>query len=904
MGTIPITLALSLMDLAPVPRNPEEPFVPDLSEGAEAGLYLSLFELMNEGLIITSDETILEVNSAVCRLMERSYHEMAGQPLSTLFPSERAFLSARGALFIQGEVRGSLRVKLPGGRERSLAYVAAARIRPGVHAIILSPDPVTGIGPEVARAADTVWPRLAAALDQPALVIDARNRIMAANAPARRRFNAIDANLTGKALTTVCSLSDKARDQGPVSVAPADGSPEMHGRLLTGPEPGWRILLLTGEAPVAPVDPRAGRVFRHAPLPMLVVRENDLRIMAANEAAAAAYGQSRQDLLQLSLDAVREPTEGKSALAPGLWHWRGENGSFPAETLVQALDGAHKEWLVMHDAPSAAWPTALSASHEQFSANAHAVLVTDANHRILSVNGAFEKLTGYTASQLRGEALETLATGKHNEQFFDTMRQSLAQADCWQGELWMRSPDGEALLEWLSFNTVRNRHGEVTSHIGLFSDLSTRQQAVARAEYLANHDALTGLPNHRFLETRFDEAVATAQRLRQHLAIVCLDIDGFRATNETFGHSAGDLVLQQLAGRLRNCSAHVQVARVASDQFCALISGIDLVSEVDREVERIRQVFNAPIGVQGNPHTISASLGIAIFPADGQDFSSLWTQAGNAMRNARLEGPGSCHFHAPALNAASLERMALESALSNAVERGAVHVHFQPVADATTGGIVAAEALVRWDHPDLGLLKPSQFMSAAQGSGLDCEIGFEALRVACEHAAEWHQAGMAIPFAINTTSNMLDHERLIDTLSNALSASRIPPAALALNIPEACLLSPSDALVKHLFAIDSLGVKLAVSGAGANPLPLHTLLELPFHALKLDRALVRDCLHPTRAKLLHATLAVANTLGLETQAVGVETPEQADAIAALGCERQQGHLYAPPRPADDFAQML
>lgn len=899
------------MELAPVPRDPDEPFVPDLSEGAEAGLYLSLFELMNEGLIITSDETILEVNSAVCRLMERSYRDLAGQPLSTLFPSERAFLNARAALFIQGEVRGSLRVRLPGGRERDLAYVAAARIRPGVHAIILSPDPVTGLGETPVRAADTVWPRLAAAVDQPVLILDGGDRIVAANAPARRRFGLGDSSLTGRPLAEVCRLAEPDRQSGPVLVSPVDGAPDIPGRLLVGPEPGWRILLLTGVATAAttttvvPVDARAARIFRNAPLPMLVVREPDLRIVAANDAAVTIYGHSRQELLQLSLDAVRKPNPDKAVLAPGLWHWCGAQGTFAAETLIQPLDDTEqREWLLIHDAPDIAWPAALSSGQTPFAGNAHAMMVGDVNFRITAVNAAFEDLTGHDSKALVGQTLEALSTDRHDADFCEMVREALAETDRWQGELWLRSPDGAAHPEWLSINTVRNRHGEVIAYVGLISDLSTRQLAITRAEYLAHHDALTGLPNQRAIETRFDEALADAQRLRQHLAVVSLDIDGFRTLNENFGHGAGDQVLQQLAGRMRKSSPRAEAARVGADQFCILISGIDLISDVDREVERIRAVFDAPLSIQGAPHSVSASIGVAIFPSDGQKFQALWACAGNAMRNARLEGPGSCHFHTAALNAASLERMALESALSNAVERGAVQVHFQPVSDPGTGGIIAAEAMLRWAHPDLGLLKPSQFMSIAESCGLDVDIGFEAMRVACRHAAEWHQAGMAIPFAINATENMLAHERMLATLSDVLAESRLPPAALEINLPESCLQSPDDALIRHLFAIDTLGVRLAVSGAGVQPLPMQQLLELPIHALKIDRSLVRDCLHPSRAPLLRATLAAAQALGLSVQAVGVETPEQADAIASLGCIRQQGHLFAPPRPPDDFAQML
>ncbi|QID18712.1 EAL domain-containing protein [Nitrogeniibacter mangrovi] len=887
-----------------MPRDPDEPFVPDLSEGAEAGLYLSLFELMNEGLIITSDETILEVNSAVCRLMERSYRDLAGQPLSTLFPSERAFLNARAALFIQGEMRGSLRVRLGGGRERDLAYVAAARIRPGVHAIILSPDPVTGLGAEAPRPADTVWPRLAAALDQPALVINGQDRIVAANAPARRRFAASDDPLTGRPLAQICRLSDPDREHGPVTVYPADDSPALHGRLLTGPEPGWRILLLSGTAPVAPVDARSSRAFRHAPMPMLVVRAADGRIVAANDAAATVHGHARQSLLQMHLDALREDAPAGEPLRGGLWRLRGADGAFVAKTQVQPLDGGHDEWLVIHDAPSHPWPTHPAGIGRHLAGSAHAVLITDAEHRVVSANSAFEQLSGHAESTLLGEPLDAIATSRHDADLFDTMRTALSEQGHWQGELWLRSPSGEACPEWIAFNTVRDAGGRTIAHIGLFSDLSVRQQAEARAEYLANHDALTGLPNQRFIEARFDEALVSAQRQRQHLALVCMDIDGFRATNERFGANAGDLVLQQLAGRLRHSSTRAQIARTGSDQFCALLSGIDLISEVDREVEHIRDAFAQPFAIDGEAHGITACLGVAIFPGDGQDFASLWREAGNAMRNARLEGPGSCHFHTAELNAASLERMALESALASAVERDAVRVHFQPVTDASTGALLGAEALLRWAHPDLGLLKPSQFMSIAESSGLDCVIGFEVVRLACQHAAEWHQAHITVPVAINATANMLAHDHLVEQISAAITQSGLPADTVELNVPVQCLLAPADALTRHLFALDSLGVRIAVTGLGAQALPLQHMLDIPVHSVKLDRSLVRDCLQEGRARLTRATLAVADSLGLRTQAVGVESQAQAEALMALGCTRHQGHLYGAPLPPDEFAQLL
>ncbi|MBT0962529.1 sensor domain-containing protein [Denitromonas iodatirespirans] len=794
-----------------MPRESDDFFVPDLTEGAEAGLYLSLFELMNEGLIIASDETILEVNSAVCRLMERSYRDLAGQPLSSLFPNERAFLKARGALFIQGEMRGSLRVSLPGGRERDLSYVAAARIRPGVHALILSPDPVTGLTPGGQRATDTVWPRLAAALDQPALVLDARGKIMAANAPARRRFATGGGALTGLDLSALCAVSGASHESGPVTVTPADGGAPMLGRLLAGPEPGWQVLLLstvTSAAPVAPAPP--------------------------------------------------------AVVAPSLR------------------------------------PTDL----DLFGTNARAVIVTDADHRIQSVNPAFSALTGIDAAQLVGQPLSAAASGRQDAAFFSRLEDSLADSDAWQGEFWLRNRKGEAFPEWLSFNRVRDAEGRPLAHIGLFSDLSARKQAESRADYLANHDALTGLPKAHFIEARFNELAPGAQRRQQHLALVYLDIDQFKQINLAHGHAVGDQILQQLAGRLRQCSPRIQIARPGSDRFLALIHGVELLSEVTREANVLHEAVGAPFKAGDASVTLSASLGAAVFPGDGAGFAELCALTATALDRARLEGPGATWFHTHELNTASFEQAALERALTHAVSRNELEMHFQPVVDADTGTIIAAEALLRWRHPDMGLVPAHQFLPVAQSAGLDIEIGQQALRMVCAHAAEWHGAGLALPVSIGATEHMLTYGRLQETLVDALRDTGLPAEAVELNLPEACLLRDHDDLVKALYALDSLGVRIAITAIGATPLPLGRLRQRAVHRLKLDRSLIRELSHADNQCVLAATVAAAEALGLSVQGVGVESAEQQAALQALGVVRQQGRLFAAPMPADDFAQLL
>ncbi|WP_407278373.1 EAL domain-containing protein [Aromatoleum evansii] len=352
-------------------ENPEEePFIPDLSEGAETGLYLALFELIDEGLIITGDEVVLEANSAACRLLERDYRQLAGKPLADLFPSERDFLDARARLFIQGEMRGSLRVSLPGERHRDLRFVAAARIRPGIHALILSPDVIAEAYASTtfdeAPAVDALWPRLAAALEQPVIVIDERDRIAAANAAALGALGLTRGNLIGQAVADCLGIDWPAADAAQIARLKVPGrTGEITARVLAGPKPDWRLLLLPParhgaapeDAPAAPGDSVLERMFVDSPLPTLLCEGPQLRILAANAAAARVYGYSRETLCTMEIGALRTtPGDGRHAGEPGIWqHRRCDGTTFDVDIVTYALDAAAHPGLtvVMHDLPEA-----------------------------------------------------------------------------------------------------------------------------------------------------------------------------------------------------------------------------------------------------------------------------------------------------------------------------------------------------------------------------------------------------------------------------------------------------------------------------------------------------------------------------------------------------------------------
>lgn len=348
----------------------EEPFIPDFSEGAETGLYLALFELLDEGLIITGDEVVLEANSAACRLLERDYRQIAGKPLADLFPSERDFLDARARLFIQGEMRGSLRISLPGERHRDLRFAAAARIRPGIHALILSPDVIAEAYAsstfDETPAVDALWPRLAAALEQPVIVIDERDRIAAANAAAVDALGLTRGSLVGQAIGDCLGIDWPATDAAQVARLNVPGrAGEIAARVLAGPKPDWRLLILppaqrgtaTENSPAAAGESVLERMFVDSPLPTLLCEGTQLRILAANAAAARVYGYSRETLCAMEIGALRTtPGDGRHAAEPGIWqHRRSDGSTFDVDVVTYALDSTAHPGLVvvMHDLPEA-----------------------------------------------------------------------------------------------------------------------------------------------------------------------------------------------------------------------------------------------------------------------------------------------------------------------------------------------------------------------------------------------------------------------------------------------------------------------------------------------------------------------------------------------------------------------
>lgn len=911
------------MDFLRFLRDPDEqpdPFVPDLSEGTESGLYLALLELLDEGLIITSDEIILEANSAACRLLERNYRDLVGRPLSELFLSEKAFLDARARMFIQGEMRGSLQLSLPHGGHRELRCNAAARLRPGIHALILSPDYLAEAGSPLLdnAATDTVWPRLAAALEQPVLVLDGEERVAAANAAALRSLGIPRQALVGKRLSECLSIQWPAPGAEPFARLELEPhGRQFQARILPGPKPGWRLLIVPPEQESLPLDPQEDasppplpdaeapaafeRSFGPCPLPALLVSSPDMEVLMANPAAGAFLGAPPSSLAGRALEALGYQRQHDGA---GLWRVTDCQGrSLEAELLTYPLEPGLS--ILLHDLPEhPLLSSRLRLPVHVIEASPEAIMVCDGERRIQAVNQAFTQITGYAPEEVRGHDPHLLRSERHDDPFFNAIDEALEQTDHWEGEIWSRRKDGETYPEWLAISVIRGRQGQALHYVGVFSDLSARKQADARSDYLTHYDPLSGLPNMRQLAKHFAQAATRCREQRRAMGVIKLDLDQFKSVNLAHGHDTGDRVLQTVARRLRGALPEGCIlARKRSDSFVVLVPDLDLLTQAHDNAEGLKGALGQPLDVDGQIVEVSASMGIALFPEDGTTLDVLLHHAGIALDRARESGPGRIGRYTDEINALALEHQALEASLGRALERQELEVHFVPEWRAAHPRLPAAEALLRWRHPDLGLVPTRRLLPMAKASGLIVPLGEWVLRQACLTAQDWNRRlGVQVPLVINVAVEQLASPGFVERVTAILQETGIDPAQVELDLEEAVLADQPDTLPATLMALRTLGLRLAIDNFGHGLIPLRRLRSLPIERLRLDAALARDTLPaPEYRAVVEALLAMAQTLGLEAVAKGVDDQERRVLLLDMGFPALQGPLVGGPVPPDQFA---
>jgi diguanylate cyclase (GGDEF)-like protein/PAS domain S-box-containing protein len=434
-----------------------------------------------------------------------------------------------------------------------------------------------------------------------------------------------------------------------------------------------------------------------------------------------------------------------------------------------------------------------------------------------------------------------------------------------------------------------------------------RRRAEEQIKALAYHDALTGLPNRRLFGDRLAMAVAQAHRSRQRLAVLFLDLDRFKVINDSLGHGLGDRLLQEVAGRLQQALREGDtVARQGGDEFTLLLPAVHLALDVAKVAEKLLETLREPFRLEERELFVTASAGIALYPDDGADPETLIRNADTAMYRAKDQGRDTYQLYTAAMNATALERLALESSLRRALSQGELELHYQPLLELATGRVHGVEALLRWRHPERGLILPAEFVPLAELTGLILPIGPWVLRTACAQVRRWQESGShGLGLAVNISTRQFQQADLVAEVRRALQDSGLPPHSLDLEVTESHAMQDAESATETLRALKALGVRLSIDDFGVGHSSLGYLKRLPIDTLKIDRSFVRDIdSDPDDAAIVTAVLALARTLKLQVVAEGVENEEQLAFLRGLGCDRMQGNLFSPALPAEECASLL
>jgi diguanylate cyclase (GGDEF)-like protein/PAS domain S-box-containing protein len=544
-----------------------------------------------------------------------------------------------------------------------------------------------------------------------------------------------------------------------------------------------------------------------------------------------------------------------------------------------------------------------------FEHSGEAIMVTDEAHRIVEVNPAFERQTGYRPAEIIGQLPVKLESSRTPPGQRETIRQSIEATGLWRGEVWDRAKDGREFPKWVSVSVLRDDEGRITHHIANSIDVTEAKQTEDRIRHLADHDALTQLPNRQHLQGRLVQALAAARRDASEVAMLFIDMDRFKDINDTLGHQVGDGLLVEVGRRL---SALVRdsdiVARLGGDEFVLLLTGIgqDGARAAAAVAAKVVHALGQPYPVHGHTLHSTPSIGIAVFPADGDDGEALMKNADAAMYHAKASGRNNFQFYTAAMNQATQERLALEAGLRFAIERGELFLHYQPQLDLKRGRIIGLEALVRWQHPELGLVPPLKFIPVAEETGQIEALGAWVLDEALRQAALWRARGHAdLRVAVNLSAHQLRGETFVGAVAQALQDHGLPADALELEITESVAMRDPARTAELLRQLRRIGVALAIDDFGTGYSSLAYLKQLPLSCLKLDRSFVMDIEHDANdAAICTATIQLAHSLGLGVVAEGVETATQLEFLRRLGCDTVQGYFISKPLPAADCVRFL
>lgn len=534
-----------------------------------------------------------------------------------------------------------------------------------------------------------------------------------------------------------------------------------------------------------------------------------------------------------------------------------------------------------------------------FDCTREGVLVTNSKGLIVHVNRAFMEITGYQCEEVLGQRPSMFKSGHHPPGFYQAMFATLESLGEWSGEIWNRRKSGEIYPQWQTIRLVHDEQGRLSQYVAVFSDISAIKNSEDELTHLAHHDPLTDLPNRLLLTDRAGQAVASAQAHKRGCALLMIDLDHFKLINDSLGHSVGDQLLKAVAERLKALfGPGITLARLSGDEFAVLAENCPQPGHAAALAQRVIEGLKEPFQIDGHSLFISASVGISLFPSDALSAEQLLRNADSALFKAKSAGRDGYALYTEELTAHAQQRVEIAFELRRALEQQELRVYYQPVHDLKTSRLIGVEALVRWEHPQRGLVSPAEFIPIAERTGLIAEIDAWVMRQACRQMCQWQAAGTVLSFvAVNVSSRLFARRELYQQVAQVLHDTGLDPAYLELEVTESAVMEDPEVALEQMHRLRELGVRLAIDDFGTGYSSLLRLKRLPVQKLKIDQGFVAGLPgDEDDAAIARVIIALAQSMGMQVHAEGIEQVEQAAFLLEHECDLGQGYWFGRPMP--------
>ncbi|HBT82501.1 MAG: hypothetical protein A2091_05125 [Desulfuromonadales bacterium GWD2_61_12] len=665
-------------------------------------------------------------------------------------------------------------------------------------------------------------------------------------------------------------------------------------------------------------------LFEDNPQPMWVYDRESLAFLAVNDAAVSHYGYSRSEFLAMTVKDIRPAGEVAAQLENvaavsrgidkgGVWSHRKKDGclisvDITSHTLV--FNGRDAELVLASDVTATCQIEAqLQLRNRAMEASSNGILISSTRASgmpIIYVNQAFERMSGYAAAEILGRHLAFLGGDDSAQKGLVDIVGALHLGHAAEAVVRCARKDGSPL--WIEFSVapVRDADGTISHFVSAVNDVTERKNYEEQLEHQANHDALTGLANRNLFADRLRQSMIYARRSGRLIAVLLLDLDRFKVINDSLGHRHGDELLRQVGERLGHCvRSGDTVARLGGDEFVITLAEVAESDDIAQVTRKVTEALAMPLLVAERSLQITASIGISIFPQDSDDGETLIRNADIAMYQAKQAGGGTFRFFAREMNQRMQETMEMEADLRRALVRGELELHYQPKVDLVSGAVTGCEALLRWKHPERGMIAPQLFIPLAEETGLIVPIGQWVLRTACLEARSWQDRGLPpLVVAVNLSARQFRQPDLLATVMQTLLETELSPHVLELELTESMIVDNPEAAATTMHKLRILGVRLALDDFGTGYSSLNYLRRFPVDALKIDQSFIADVATDRGgAAVVNSVIAIAHSLGLEAVAEGVETVEQLYFLRGCHCNTLQGYLYSKPLPAGEFVAL-